>query len=119
MITFPADFYTFTGSTLACTAIKNIDSSLVCSVTSSNVITITKGYELASLPAGSEVGLKLKSIANPSSSVSVEVINQYFSIESVSDDDYGIDRSYYLDFSIGCSYPCESCDNLQTICTSC
>lgn len=34
-------------------------------------------------------------------------------------DNYGIDRSYQLGFSIGCTYPCLTCDQLQTKCTSC
>lgn len=74
------------------------------------MITITRGYTQNSLLAGTEVGIRLQNVVNPSQSISVEEINRNFKIETLTVDDYGIDQSYYLNFSIGCSYPCESCD---------
>ena len=105
-IQFPKDFYLFRGDRQPCTAIKNIQSSLICTPSDGNIITITKGYSARALPAGSEVGIKLKSVTNPSKSVSNAIINEQFIIQTISADNYGIDRSYKLDFSIGCTYPC-------------
>jgi len=39
------------------------------------MINITKGYSAGPLLAGSEVGLKLKSVRNPTKSVSNQIIN--------------------------------------------
>ena len=71
------------------------------------------------MAAGTEIGFKLEGIRNPTQSVSNAEINQSFFIETIDSGDYGIDRSYELDFSIGCTYPCKSCDSVQTQCTEC
>ena len=75
-IRFPKEFYLFRGDRQPCTAIKNIQSTLICTPLDGNTITITKGYNAKSLPAGSEVGIKLKSVTNPSKSVSNAIINE-------------------------------------------
>jgi hypothetical protein len=64
-ITFPSDFYSFGSGDIDCNPIKNVESTLVCTATESNVITITNGYEVGDLPGGSEVGLRLNNINNP------------------------------------------------------
>jgi len=48
----------------SCTAIKNIGSSFVCTVTNSS-ITITQGYQASSLNAPQNVSFLIGSIRNP------------------------------------------------------
>ena len=72
-ITFPSEYYNFT-TPLACFSIKNIGSQLVCTLTNSTQIKITKGFQSV-LVAGSEIGIKLQNIKNPTQSVPNNVIN--------------------------------------------
>lgn len=56
---------------------------------------------------------------NPDKSIEQSVINSQFFITTVAPDGFAIDQTLNPDFQIGCTYPCGSCDQVQTKCTSC
>lgn len=66
-----------------------------------------------------EVGFLLKNVKNPDKSIAKDVISNQFSIMTISPDGYPIDASYNLDFSIGCVFPCKTCDKEQNKCLTC
>jgi len=76
-------------------------------------------FDRFTLESGITVGILLKNVKNPYKSLSEELIRKEFRISTMTPDEYPIDRAKDLDFTIGCIYPCMSCDQEATICTSC
>ena len=84
----------------------------------SNVIRVERAAA-ATTPPNTEIGLLLRGIQNPASSVPAEVVRSEFSIQTKSQDGYPIDASSDLYFAIGCISPCETCEAEQSKCLTC
>jgi hypothetical protein len=92
-----------------CVAIKNIKPNLNCTVVYPSLVLVEQGF-ISAVEAGTEIGFKITNIQNPAQSVSSEIISSQFELQTFTWDKYLIDQAYNLDFSIGCIYPCLSCD---------
>jgi hypothetical protein len=64
-VTWPAEYFSF-GNKVGCSAIKNIEKSVRCIALSPNVVEISNGFNLADIPGGTEIGIKLLKVVNPS-----------------------------------------------------
>jgi len=86
---------------------------MTCTISSikQNVLIIENAFE-ADRPAGSQVSFKLVGVHNPLKSVTQAIINSEFFITTVAPDGFAIDRTLNPDFTIGCTYPCATCDGI-------
>ena len=119
-IEFPADYFTDLED-ISCTAIKIASETSKCQVSSRapNVIQIVDSFNDASIEQDTEIAYKLLNVRNPVTSVGKDVIASKFFIRTMSPQGYPIDSTYNLDFTIGCQFPCLTCDQEATKCTSC
>ena len=83
------------------------------------MVRVTDAFSQSTIEENTEIAFLLMNVRNPDSSISAEIISNQFSIMTVSPDGYPIDASYRLEFSIGCVFPCETCQDEQTQCLSC
>lgn len=118
LITFPSSYYSHL-TQISCVPIK-ASGALTCGVSplKQNVLLLTNVFD-KDRAAGEEVSFKLEQVQNPLKSVSQAVINSEFFITTVAPDGFAIDQTVNPDFLIGCTYPCATCDGIQTKCTSC
>ena len=85
----------------------------------SNVIRVYGTWTDTAIQANTQISFQMFGILNPSVSLSEEDINKEFKITTLSPLGYPIDQSHDLDFSLGCVYPCDTCETTQTKCLSC
>lgn len=84
-----------------------------------SIVTMSDTFETKVPSAGDELGFSLENIQNPMQSITPDVVAESFKIRTMSDLGNAIDRAHNLDFTIGCVYPCLSCEEDLTKCTSC
>ena len=131
-ITFPQDYFNNLENVF-CTPIKTASKNTECfvpnetkydsttgqTITTTNVIRIMKSFEVNDVPANTEIAFLLQDVTNPATSIEGDSISTAFSIKTLSSEGYPIDASDNLNFNIGCEFPCETCEGLQTACKTC
>ena len=119
-VEFPVDYFTDLDQ-IECTAIKVASQDTFCqiSATKPNIVEVLNAFDGRIIEKDTEIAIKLLNVRNPVSSVSQTVIANEFFIRTMSPQRYPIDSTYDLDFTIGCQFPCLTCDQEATRCTSC
>jgi len=84
------------------------------------VIRVSSGFETKTIEPNTEIAILFLGVTNPQESIDSTIVANQFSIETVSSDGYPIDAANNLAFSIGCIFPCKTCElGLADWCTSC
>ena len=133
-ISFPQDYFTNL-SDVYCSPIKTAGLATTCSVPDSseanydsvtgteisfeNVIRIQGSFQVADIPANTEIAFLLHDVTNPDASIEGDSSSATFGIKTLSPEGYPIDASDNLNFNIGCEFPCETCTGEQTACITC
>ena len=90
-----------------------------------NVIRIQHAFQVADIPANTEIAFLLLDVTNPNASIeggngdTASTSAATFGIKTLSPEGYPIDASDNLNFNIGCEFPCETCTGEQTACITC
>ena len=84
------------------------------------MIRVSSGFETKTIEPNTEIAILFLGVTNPQESIDSTIVANQFSIETVSSDGYPIDAANNLAFSIGCIFPCKTCElGLADWCTSC
>ena len=132
-ITFPEDYFTDLDQ-ITCDSLKAAGSTTTCALATgetynvstntrvtgaTNVIRITDSFKYTAIEPNTEIAYLLKNVRNPDANVDSDVISEQFSIMTLSADGYPIDAVDNLSFSIGCVFPCQTCEGSQSTCLTC
>lgn len=116
-VTVPSQIGVDTSSTVTCTSILIIESTLTCSYdSSSRTVTISNGFLTKSSYVSSEVQFKISNMINPSTAMTTDS----FGIETTTSSGELIDALYSgITYTKACNSPCLTCETDLSTCTSC
>lgn len=116
-VTIPSQIGVNTTSTMTCTAVLIIESTLTCSYSSATrEVTITNGFLTKTSYVSSQVEFKISNLINPN----VATTTDSFSIQTMTS---GLvlynSISSGVTYTKSCTSPCKTCETDLSTCTSC